>query len=73
MNFFDLAPWGELLPGCARRVLGWGLMLGIAFWPPVQGWWMGQVEDHASDLTKRILDIAIPEPEPASASDPDSR
>lgn len=48
-------------------------MLGIAFWPPVQGWWMGQVEDHASDLTKRIVDIAIPEPEPASTSDFDLR
>lgn len=69
MNLFDLAPWGELLPRNARRFVGWVLLAAIAALPPAREWWMGQVEDHASDLTRRLVDIVTFQPEPASTSD----
>lgn len=68
MNFFDVAPWGECLPRKARRALGWGLMLGIAFSPPIQGWWLAQVDERVSDITKRIVEITISEPTTATGS-----
>lgn len=62
MNFFDVAPWGDLLPRKLRRFLGVALMLSVAFLPPVQTWWMGQVEEHAKDRATRIVEIVFSEP-----------
>lgn len=38
------------LPRRARKEVGWALLIGVAWLPPVRIWYVGQVPDHAEHV-----------------------
>ena len=71
MDLFDASDYDFLVPRRARRVIAWALVAGIAFVPPVQRWYLGQIEHHAQHITRDLLSqfIETSEPEPRDSND----
>jgi hypothetical protein len=55
VDFLDASDYDFLLPRRVRKLLAVGLMVGIAFVPPVQRWWLEQIDTHAQHLTREFV------------------
>jgi hypothetical protein len=61
VDIIDASDFDFLLPRGLRKVLVVALLVGVAFVPPVQRWYLGQIEHHAQHLTREISNIVIPD------------
>lgn len=69
VDFIDATDYDFLLPRRVRRFLAVWLIVGIAFVPPVQRWWLDQIDTHAEHITREFVarfasDDAINEEQP---------
>lgn len=55
MDIFEASDYDFLVSRRIRRVAASALIIGIAFLPPVRYWYLGQVEDHTSHLTRELM------------------
>ncbi|UFN45189.1 hypothetical protein [Nocardioides okcheonensis] len=56
MDFLDAVDYGLLLPRRVTKLLAVGLMVGIAFVPPAQRWWLEQIDSHAEHVTCEFVE-----------------
>lgn len=54
MDIFDASEYEFLLSRRARKAIGLALIIGIAFVPPVQRWYLGQIEHHAQHIAREV-------------------
>lgn len=69
MDIFDVNDYDFVLSKRTRRRIALALVIGIAFVPSVENWYIGQIERHAQHITQEVRDrltpeIAVPLPEP---------
>jgi hypothetical protein len=55
VDFIDSTDYDFLLPRRVRQVLAVGLIVGIAWVPPVQRWWIDQINTHAEHVTRELV------------------
>lgn len=55
VDFLDATDYDFLLPRRFKRFLAVGLMVGIAFVPPVQRWWLDQIDAHAEHIAHELV------------------
>jgi hypothetical protein len=54
VDIFDASEYDFLLSRRARKAIGLALIIGIAFVPPVQRWYLGQIEHHAQHIAREV-------------------
>lgn len=54
VDIIDASDYDFLMPRRWKRRIATVLMVGVAFVPPVQRWWLDQIEGHAEHLTREL-------------------
>lgn len=69
MDIFDASDFDFLLPRSVRKFVALSLLVGVAIVPPVQRWYMGQIEQHAQHITRNLIKQLTPKlPAPKAPS-----
>jgi hypothetical protein len=71
VDIIDASDFDFLLPRRRMKLVVVALIVGVPFVPPVQRWYLGQIEHHAQHLTREISNIDIAEgakPAPSGSS-----
>lgn len=55
VDIIDASDYDFLLPRRLRKAVAVVLLVGIAFVPPVQRWWLDQVNHHAEHVTREFV------------------
>lgn len=55
VDIIDASDYDFLMPRRWKRRIATVLMVGVAFVPPVQRWWLDQIEEHAEHLTRELV------------------
>lgn len=61
MDIFDASEYDFLLSRRARKTIGLALIVGVAFVPPVQRWYLGQIEHHAQHIARELTSQLTPD------------
>jgi hypothetical protein len=67
MDIFDASDFDFLVPRRVRKTIAVGLLMGLAFVPPVQHWYVDQIQRHAEHLTRSIVKQLTPTLSPSPA------
>lgn len=62
VDFIDATDYDFLLPRPLRRFIAFALVAGIAFVPPVQRWWLDQIETHAAHVARDFAARFVSDP-----------
>ena len=54
-DIFDGGKYDFLLPRRTRKAIALGLIVGVAFVPPVKRWYLDQIEHHAQHTTREFM------------------
>lgn len=55
VDIIDASDYDFLMPRRWKKRIAAALMVGVAFVPPVQRWWLDQIEQHAEHLTRELV------------------
>lgn len=55
VDIIDTSDYDFLLPRRLRKAVAVGLLVGVAFVPPAQRWWIDQVNHHAEHVTREFV------------------
>jgi hypothetical protein len=70
VDIFDASEYDFLLSRRIRKTIGSALIIGIAFVPPVQRWYLGQIEHHAEHITREFTSQLTSDPSEPSTREP---
>lgn len=55
VDIIDASDYDFLMPRQWKRRIATALMVGVACVPPVQRWWIDQIEEHADHVTREFI------------------
>lgn len=65
MDLFDGEPYLPLLPRRLVRVAALGLLIALAFIPPVRQWWIDQAVKHATHEIQPLINDLLRQSQPS--------
>jgi hypothetical protein len=60
VDIFDGSDYSFLLSRRVKKSMAVGLLLGVAFVPPVQRWYISQIQQHAQHITRNLMSQLAP-------------
>lgn len=65
VDIFDGSDYSFLLSRRVRKAVAVGVLLGVAFVPPVQRWYISQIQQHAQHITRTFISQLAPDTPPS--------
>lgn len=60
VDIIDASDYDFLLPRRFRKLAAFAFVMGVAFVPPVQRWYLSQIEHHAEHVTEEFIASITP-------------